>query len=86
MIDSLSLQLCHIADGRQTLLVSSGAVGAGVSKLALAERPSGLHNQAVAAIGQTRTDPILQTAFAKRGRHAAQVLLPPPTYAEEGVT
>ena len=76
-IDSLSAQLCHIADsGRQTLLVSSGAVGAGVSKLALAERPSGLAQlQAVAAIGQTDLIQSYETAFAKRGRHAAQVLL-----------
>ena len=76
-IDQLSPQLCRIADsGRQTLLVSSGAVGAGIAKLGLSERPSGLAElQAVAAIGQTDLIQAYETAFAKFGRHAAQVLL-----------
>ncbi len=76
-IDCLSAQLCRIADsGRQTILVSSGAVGAGVGKLGLKERPSGLAElQAVAAIGQTDLIQAYETALATRGRHAAQVLL-----------
>ncbi len=76
-IETLSAQLCHIADsGRQTIMVSSGAVGAGVGKLGLATRPVGLAQlQAVAAIGQTDLIQAYETALAKRGRHAAQVLL-----------
>lgn len=76
-IDCLSSQLCRIADsGRQTLLVSSGAVGAGVAKLGLEERPSGLAQlQAVAAIGQTDLIQAYEVALTKLGRHAAQVLL-----------
>jgi glutamate 5-kinase len=76
-IDCLSGQLCRIADsGRQTIMVSSGAVGAGVGKLGLKERPSGLAElQAVAAIGQTDLIQAYETALATRGRHAAQVLL-----------
>ncbi len=76
-IETLSDQLCRIADtGRQTIMVSSGAVGAGVGKLGLAARPTGLAQlQAVAAIGQTDLIQAYEVSLAKRGRHAAQVLL-----------
>ncbi len=76
-IEILSEQLCRIVDGgRQTIMVSSGAVGAGVGKLGLAARPAGLAQlQAVAAIGQTDLIQAYETALSKHGRHAAQVLL-----------
>jgi glutamate 5-kinase len=76
-IDLLSAQLCRIADtGRQTIMVSSGAVGAGLGKLGLAERPTGLAQlQAVAAIGQADLIRAYESAIAKHGRHTAQVLL-----------
>lgn len=69
--------LCKIADtGRQTVMVSSGAVGAGMGKLGLSQRPQGLSElQAVAAIGQTDLIQAYEVALAKGGRHAAQVLL-----------
>lgn len=76
-IEVLSAQLCRIADsGRQVILVSSGAVGAGVGKLELDLRPTGLAQlQAVAAIGQTDLIQAYESSFAAKGRHAAQVLL-----------
>ncbi len=76
-VDLLSAQLCRIADsGRQTVMVSSGAVGAGVGKLGLAKRPTNLAQlQAVAAIGQTDLIEAYEAGLASRGRHAAQVLL-----------
>lgn len=76
-IATLAAQLCRIADtGRQTILVSSGAVGAGVAKLGLSERPHLLSRlQAVAAIGQADLIQAYEQAFAPSGRHAAQVLL-----------
>jgi len=76
-IDLLSAQLCRIADtGRQTVMVSSGAVGAGMGKLGLEQRPSGLAQlQAVAAIGQTDLMQAYETSLAKMSRHASQVLL-----------
>lgn len=76
-IECLSRGLCRIADsGRQTVMVSSGAVGAGVGKLGLDRRPSDLSTlQAVAAVGQTDLIQAYETALAKGGRHAAQVLL-----------
>jgi glutamate 5-kinase len=76
-IDVLSAQLCRIADtGRQVLMVSSGAVGAGIGKLGLDGRPSGLAQlQAVAAVGQTDLIQAYELALSAKGRHAAQVLL-----------
>lgn len=76
-IKILSAQLCRIADsGRQVIMVSSGAVGAGVGKLGLARRPSGVAQlQAVAAIGQAGLIQAYESALAEHGRHAAQVLL-----------
>ncbi len=76
-VDNLAAGLCRIADsGRQTVVVSSGAVGAGLGKLGLAERPTGLAQlQAVAAIGQTDLIQAYESAIAKSGRHTAQVLL-----------
>ncbi len=76
-IEVISEQLCRAADsGRQVIMVSSGAVGAGVGKLGLPARPAGLAQlQAVAAIGQTDLIQAYESSLSKRGRHAAQVLL-----------
>lgn len=73
----LADQLCRIADtGRQTILVSSGAVAAGVAKLGLPQRPQVIAKlQAVAAIGQADLIRAYDQALATHGRHAAQVLL-----------
>ncbi|MEM0925692.1 MAG: glutamate 5-kinase [Planctomycetota bacterium] len=76
-VESISNGLCRIADsGRQTIIVSSGAVGAGIGKLGLSERPSDLGElQAVAAIGQTDLIQAYESGLSRGGRHAAQVLL-----------
>src|SRR4029079_8497803 len=64
------------ATGRRTVLVSSGAVGAGVGLLGLKGRPTDLAKlQAVAAVGQTHLIQSYDRVFAKHGRRAAQVLL-----------
>src|SRR5256885_17187589 len=64
------------AAGRRTVLVSSGAVGAGVGLLGLKSRPTDLAKlQAVAAVGQTHLIQTYDRTFAKHGRRAAQVLL-----------
>ncbi|MFM7076636.1 MAG: glutamate 5-kinase [Planctomycetaceae bacterium] len=65
-----------LADGRQVVLVSSGAVGAGMGRMGLRERPRELaHLQAVAAIGQSCLIEAYERSLRSRGRHAAQVLL-----------
>jgi glutamate 5-kinase len=64
------------AVGRRVVLVSSGAVGAGMSQMGLAARPADLAKlQAVAALGQTKLIELYDRTFRKHGRHAAQVLL-----------
>jgi len=64
------------AGGRRVVLVSSGAVGAGVSLLGLKSRPLDLAKlQAVAAVGQTHLIQTYDRTFARHGRRAAQVLL-----------
>jgi len=64
------------AAGRRVVLVSSGAVGAGLGLLGLKSRPADLAKlQAVAAVGQTHLIQAYDRTFAKHGRRAAQVLL-----------
>lgn len=65
-----------VSRGRQVVLVSSGAVGAGMSELGLETRPTDLARlQAVAAVGQAKLIEAYDRTFRKHGRHAAQVLL-----------
>ncbi|MFM7205117.1 MAG: glutamate 5-kinase [Planctomycetaceae bacterium] len=76
-IESLGRQIDAIASrGRRVVLVSSGAVGAGMGRLGLAARPTELAKlQAVAAIGQSCLIEAYERALRGRGRHVAQVLL-----------
>lgn len=76
-IASLAEELSEIREsGRRVVLVSSGAVGAGLSQLGLSRRPTDLAQlQAVAAIGQTNLIETYDRTFRKHGRRAAQVLL-----------
>ena len=65
-----------IASGRKVALVSSGAVGAGMGRLGLRERPTDLaHLQAVAAVGQSVLVEAYERSLRDHGRHAAQILL-----------
>src|SRR5450432_2179907 len=62
--------------GKEIVLVTSGAVGAGMGALAYERRPTELAElQACAAIGQTRLMAIYAELFAKHDLHVAQVLL-----------
>lgn len=63
-------------DGRQVILISSGAVGMGMRVLGLKERPRSLGlRQACAAVGQGHLMGVYTSVFAKLGVTAAQVLL-----------
>jgi len=63
-------------EGRDVLMVSSGAVGLGMDRLGMASRPTELAQiQACAAIGQSRLMAIYDDAFDKLGCRTAQVLL-----------
>lgn len=62
--------------GLEVILVSSGAVGAGVGKLNLPEKPSDTRKkQALAAIGQASLVSTYDRFFAEYGHLTAQVLL-----------
>ena len=76
-IENWCKQLVELsAQGRQLLLVSSGAVAEGMARLGWSERPTDLPRlQAAAAVGQMGLVQAYETAFARHGRHTAMVLL-----------
>ena len=76
-VASLAGELADLRDaGRRVVLVTSGAVGAGLDVLGLSARPDDLPRlQAAAAAGQARLIGIYDEAFRRRGTHAAQVLV-----------
>ncbi|MBI5800008.1 MAG: glutamate 5-kinase [Verrucomicrobia bacterium] len=62
--------------GREIVLVTSGAVGAGMGVLGFEARPKELAElQACAAVGQSRLMTTYENLFSKFGLHVAQVLL-----------
>ncbi|MCP5161122.1 MAG: glutamate 5-kinase [Hahellaceae bacterium] len=62
--------------GIELVLVSSGSVAEGMTRLGLKERPHHLHElQAAAAVGQMGLVQTWETAFQRHGLHTAQVLL-----------
>src|SRR6267378_5833584 len=62
--------------GKEIVLVTSGAVGAGMGVLGHGKRPADLAElQACAAVGQSRLMTTYEQCFAKYGLHVAQVLL-----------
>lgn len=76
-IEHLVRELVDIANaGREVLLVSSGAIAAGLGRLGRTEKPTAIEEkQAVAAIGQGMLMHIYEKFFAEYGRTTAQVLL-----------
>lgn len=64
------------ASGREVVVVSSGAVGAGMGVLDFSTRPRDLADlQACAAVGQSRLMSMYETLFRHYELHVAQVLL-----------
>ncbi|KJV07315.1 glutamate 5-kinase [Methylocucumis oryzae] len=64
------------AQGIDVVLVSSGSVAEGMSRLGLKTRPTTLHElQAAAAVGQMGLVRVFDDNFQQHGLHAAQVLL-----------
>ena len=62
--------------GNQCLIVSSGAVGAGLAAMGLKARPEDLPTiQACAAVGQSKLMRLYETMFAAHGLNVAQLLL-----------
>ena len=77
VIRSITRQICRlIDDGREVILVSSGAMASGVKKVGLPNRPDELpKRQAVAAVGQAGLIREYEKAFARYHKKVAQILL-----------
>lgn len=63
-------------EGRQVILVTSGAIGLGVGRMSLSERPESIvDKQALAAVGQALLMRLYERLFGEYGLVVAQVLL-----------
>lgn len=71
------------AAGHEVIVVSSGAVAAGVAAMEMTQRPSDMRTvQAVSAIGQSRLVEAYNTEFARHGIVGAQLLVDPYDFVE----
>ncbi len=62
--------------GKEVVLVSSGAIACGMQRLGWSKRPKTVHElQAAAAVGQMGLVQVYEGAFSKHGLHTAQILL-----------
>ncbi|MGB4813172.1 MAG: glutamate 5-kinase [Methylophilaceae bacterium] len=70
-------QIAKIAkQGKQVVLVSSGAVAEGMQRLGWKKRPTAVNElQAAAAVGQMGLVQMYERCFANHGMHTAQILL-----------
>ena len=65
-----------VHQGNELVIVSSGAVAEGMSRMGWTTRPESLHElQAAAAIGQMGLIQVWESCFQRRDLHTAQVLL-----------
>ena len=76
-LEKLCMVLCDLHNqGHEIALVSSGAIGVGVSHLSLKERPKDIkEKQAAAAVGQCQLMSIYDSFFKQYGQLIAQILL-----------
>ena len=77
VIEDLAADICSLRKrGVEVLLVSSGAIAAGLRKHGLTRKPESLsHKQALAAMGQSDLIRAYESAMDRRGAKAAQILL-----------
>ncbi|MFA5547067.1 MAG: glutamate 5-kinase [Porticoccaceae bacterium] len=78
--DAMAAWVAQIArlldEGVEVVLVSSGAVAEGMSRLGWKARPKAIHDlQAAAAVGQMGLVQAYESHFMAHGRHTAQILL-----------
>lgn len=76
-IDQLAFVLTDLRNrGKEVILVSSGAIGVGMNKLHLNQRPTSIpEQQAVAAVGQAELMNIYNSRFLTYSQQTAQVLM-----------
>ena len=77
VIEEITRQVSTLhKSGHETILVSSGAIAAGVKELNLKKTPVDIpHKQAAAAIGQSRLIGKYERHFKREGLNVAQILL-----------
>ncbi len=77
VIRHLAREISWLMDqGREVILVSSGAIGSGVRRMGLAQRPTDIpRKQAVAAVGQPGLMLAYEKAFGRYDKKVAQILL-----------
>lgn len=85
-IEALSRQLADLHNrGIEVVLVSSGAIGAGMGKLNLKERPKTVpEKQAAAAVGQGVLIHMYQKTMSEYGKTIAQILVTKDDLADRG--
>jgi glutamate 5-kinase len=85
-LQSLADQLHRLkAAGRKVVLVSSGAIGAGIGRLGLGKRPADLRQlQACAAVGQAFLMRAWEDCLANHGTATAQLLLTASDFDSRG--
>ncbi len=76
-VDNWCRQLAALAhEGREVVMVSSGAIAEGMKRLGWTKRPKELHElQAAAAVGQMGLAHVYETKLREHGMGSAQVLL-----------
>lgn len=77
LIKKLAANISELkAQNRKIVIVSSGAIAAGLKKVGLTRRPSTIQEkQACAAVGQASLMRAYENAFSRHGHQVAQVLL-----------
>ncbi len=77
VIESISNQISALIDkGIEVILVSSGAMAAGLRKMKMDSRPDEIpKRQAISAIGQSGLMNAYEKSFAQNGKKVAQILL-----------
>ncbi len=77
VMKDLAGAICEVRKrGTEIVLVSSGAIAAGLRKLGLARRPPSVsHQQAVAAVGQSSLMKAYEEIFGRQQQKVAQILI-----------
>ncbi|MBU0465423.1 MAG: glutamate 5-kinase, partial [Proteobacteria bacterium] len=77
LIESISSQISHLMDnGVEVILVSSGAMAAGLRKMGMDRRPDEIpKRQAISAIGQSGLMNAYEKSFGQFNKKVAQILL-----------
>lgn len=77
VINAITRQICTLLDqGMEVILVSSGAMAAGLRKMQMSRRPDEIpKRQAISAIGQSGLMNAYEKSFGNYGRQVAQILL-----------